>query len=439
MVGASPDLAYEQVRKKLRQRFGRTAIVATDFERKLVNWPKIGNNDAQGLCDFSDFLEQVVIASEHLPTLKIFEYPSKLQSLVDKLPTWFQTKWSSHVQTLQQVKGYDVFPGLLDLVREVTFHADRMNIPQIVCHSSTNNSNTLSLNTPTTPTKSFRRRQPGMTTSMATKINTSSQSTTSKPKLTAQEEKTPDEKASVNMKSFCLYHKKTSHTINSCKKFREIPLSKKKRLLLKNKPCYKCATPEAHLGANCKETPPECSECHKQHLTALHDESKHVFNQASTSCTQVCGEEEYDRSCARNVLVKVSHQSTPTKEILTHAVLDDQSTDVFITDNLLQELQVTAPEQDVKVNTIIGSSMIRSKIVTGLHIQDINHKHACIKIPHAYSCEYIPATHRDIATPHIFRQWKHLAVLADKIPNRPDVEIGLLIGRNVPAASNQLM
>ncbi len=57
-----------------------------------------------------------------------------------------------------------------------------------------------------------------------------------------------------------------------------------------------------------------------------------------------------------------------------------------------------------------------------------------IKVPFAYSREYIPASHEDIATPDVARQWKHLSHIADRIPYRPDVDIGLLIGRNVPAA-----
>ena len=132
--------------------------------------------------------------------------------------------------------------------------------------------------------------------------------------------------------------------------------------------------------------------------------------------------------------VKLTHQSQPSKEILTYAVLDDQSTDVFITDSLLSKMEVTAQEFDLKVNTIIGSNTIRTKKITGLYIQDINNEYSQIRVPYAYTREYIPATHRDIATPHVVRQWKHLAVVADKIPDRQDLDIGMLIGRNVPAA-----
>ena len=115
-------------------------------------------------------------------------------------------------------------------------------------------------------------------------------------------------------------------------------------------------------------------------------------------------------------------------------MLDDQSTDVFISDALLHNLGISAPEVDLQVNTIVGSNTIRTKKVTGIFIQDIERKYAPIKVSFAYSREYIPASHEDIATPQVANQWKHLSHIADKIPHRPDVEIGLLIGRNVPAA-----
>ena len=97
--------------------------------------------------EFSDFLQQVELATEHIPNLKIFEYWSKLQSLVEKLLTWFQSKWSNRVQKLQQAKGQNAFPSFSDLVKEVTFYAERMNIPQIpqTTHVSGNRRNAANL------------------------------------------------------------------------------------------------------------------------------------------------------------------------------------------------------------------------------------------------------------------------------------------------------
>ena len=167
MVSASPEIAYTEARKKLKSRFGRPAIIATDFENKLANWPKVANNDAQGLREFSDFLQQVEIAMNHLHSLRIFEYPSKLQTLVEKLPGWFLTKWSTKVQTLLQEKGCNAFLTFTEFVEEVTFHADRMNIPQIFRQGVKNPvRQSLGTTPPTNPLP--RKRIPG-TTTMASK------------------------------------------------------------------------------------------------------------------------------------------------------------------------------------------------------------------------------------------------------------------------------
>ena len=201
--------------------------------------------------------------------------------------------------------------------------------------------------------------------------------------------------------------------------------------------------PSKHNAENCDQKPPVCDICHKRHLTALHMETTPDHKEkpnapeaknTSTACTQVCGEEETSRSCARIVLVQASHQSNPARKLTTYAVLDDQSTDVFNSDSLLEQLEVDAPEVDLQVSTIVGSNSIRTKKVTGLSFQDTENGYAPIKVPFAYSREFIPASHKDIATPQVAKQWKHLSHIADRIQHRPDVDIGLLIGRNVPAA-----
>ena len=199
-----------------------------------------------------------------------------------------------------------------------------------------------------------------------------------------------------------------------------------------------------HNADKCDQTPPVCDICRKRHLTALHVEatpgSKDKLNitttdtkSTTTAYTQVCGEEETSKSCARIFLIRAYHQSNPAKKITTYAVLDDQSTDTFIADALLEQLEVDATEVDLQVNTIVGSNSIRTKKVVGLSIQDLENEYGPIKVPFAYSREYIPASHEDIATPP-YSQSMETSHIADKIQHRSDVDIGLLIGRNVTAA-----
>ena len=119
-------------------------------------------------------------------------------------------------------------------------------------------------------------------------------------------------------------------------------------------------------------------------------------------------------------------------------MLGDQSTDVLITEPLLEKLKVEGQKVKLEINTITGLKSVRTKKGNGLRIQDNKNRHKSIKIPFAYSQENIPASQRDIATPEIGRSWKHLEEIACHIHYRPDVEIGLLIGSNIPSAFQPL-
>lgn len=409
-----PEIAYAEARRMLKSRFGHPAFLYTDFESKLSNWPKVLNNDARGMQEYSDFLNQVLVASGYLSNLKIFEFPSKIQALVEKLPGWFKTKWSSKVLSLQREKGYDAFPSFADFVEEVTFHSERMNIPQINCN--------LSATPKATTTYNAISHQRKTVTTFATKAQ--------KPDSPTTQEKQP-----INQ-SFCKYHNVKTHSLTDCHKFLELDYQKRRDFVFKNKLCFNCAITDAHMSKDCNKPEPACNVCQGKHLTILHkpqDNSDNSTPPSSNACTKICGSTDVPRSCARIVLVEVAHQSTPRKT-LTYAVLDDQSTDVFLTEELLEELDVTGEEMNLQVNTIVGTSTIRTAKVFGLCIQDVNHKHNTIKIPHAYTREDIPANHRDIATPEMAKEWSHLSPIVDQIKYHPHVKIGMLIGRNIPTA-----
>ena len=124
--------------------------------------------------EFSDYLQQLKLATEHISNLKIFEYSSKLQSLVEKLPGWFQSKWSNKVQKLQQAEGQNAFPSLSVFVKEVTFHAERMNIPQI-SQTTPVSGNRRNVASPPGSQSSKSRDQALPVTALATHINPDSE------------------------------------------------------------------------------------------------------------------------------------------------------------------------------------------------------------------------------------------------------------------------
>ena len=252
---------------------------------------------------------------------------------------------------------------------------------------------------------------------------------------------TPDSlgTASTVNTAFCPYHRTKSHDLEDCQKFRELDFRERKDFLFKKGFCFNCASSNKYISKHCDKGRPQCKICARSHVTALHDSSRPENNssQASSACTRVC-KDGPRRSCARIILLKVSDQSDPLKDTLMYAVLDDQSTDVFITDALQSKLNLSGAEVNLQVNTIVGTNTVRMRRVPGLQIQDINGEYSPVKVPYAYAQPKIPATHSDITTPDIVRQWDHLKDVADEVHYRSDIDIGMLIGRNVSTAFQPL-
>lgn len=90
--------------------------------------------------------------------------------------------------------------------------------------------------------------------------------------------------------------------------------------------------------------------------------------------------------------------------------------------------------QTIEVNTIVGTESARTRKVNGLRVQDIEEVHKPINIQRVYTQDRIPADHSNIATPEVAIQWEHLNCIANQLHYSPEIEIGMLIGRNVPTA-----
>lgn len=102
----------------------------TDLETKLSTWPKIGPNDLVGSKEFSVFFLQVNIVFEHIPSLKVLNYPSQIQRT--KYLAGFKAKLSNRVLKLQRRESRDAFQSFKEFVEEVRYHAEWVNITKIV-------------------------------------------------------------------------------------------------------------------------------------------------------------------------------------------------------------------------------------------------------------------------------------------------------------------
>ena len=128
------------------------------------------------------------------------------------------------------------------------------------------------------------------------------------------------------------------------------------------------------------------------------------------------------------MLVWLRHPSVPGKEVLTYALLDDQSNAVLVKESVFERLGIEASPTNTKVSTVLNKDqLIASHHVRDLEVSDYHHQKS-ILLPTAYTRDDLPADDSDIPTRRAASQWDHLKHIAN------EVEIGLLIGRNVPQA-----
>ena len=134
------------------------------------------------------------------------------------------------------------------------------------------------------------------------------------------------------------------------------------------------------------------------------------------------------------MLVWLRHPTLPDREVLTYALLDDQSNAVLVKDSVFERLRIEASPTNIRVSTVLNKDqLIASRRVRNLEVSDYHHQNS-IRLPTAYTREDLPADDDDIPTRRAANQWDHLAHIVKHIPERQKVEIGLLIGRNVPQA-----
>ncbi|KAK3729897.1 hypothetical protein QZH41_010715, partial [Actinostola sp. cb2023] len=123
--------AYVKAKSVLRERYGNPNVVSSAFLSKLDKWPKIAPRDSGGLREFSDFLDKVVAAREHIPSLAILDFAKENVKLLAKLPYHIESKWRDVITTWRVKNGESSYPSFLKFTDFIRAAADKANIPEL--------------------------------------------------------------------------------------------------------------------------------------------------------------------------------------------------------------------------------------------------------------------------------------------------------------------
>ncbi|KAG1924936.1 hypothetical protein F2P79_025858 [Pimephales promelas] len=122
MFYRNDEEAYKDAWKRLQDRYGQPFIVQRAFREKLACWPRIQPKDAEGLRNFSDFLNACKDAMPHVKGLEILNDCEENRKLVSKLPDWAAARWNR--QATQTLNETQEFPPFHDFAKFMSLEAE---------------------------------------------------------------------------------------------------------------------------------------------------------------------------------------------------------------------------------------------------------------------------------------------------------------------------
>ncbi|KAL6490035.1 hypothetical protein MHYP_G00003800 [Metynnis hypsauchen] len=413
--------AYSDAWNKLNQR--QPFVIQRAFREKLSNWPKIQSRDAEGLRNFSDFLNACQQAMPYVKGLDILNDCEENQKLMQKLPEWLASRWNRRV-TISLTEGKD-FPCFEEFTKFMSVEAE------IACNPVTS---LFALHA--SESVSDKKRTTILKRSKASVFNTQAVLDNGTQITTKGKMKVP-----------CRLCHDNSHQLCKCPDFLKGSLDYRRSYVKDNKLCYGCLRP-GHSARECHNRH-TCDLCKGRHPACLHDDNYGKISnrekslpiensvqpcetKSTTALSLSVTSEGQSVSTSMIVPVWVSYDKNPSREKLVYALLDTQSDATFIEQDVSYELQVATYPVKLKLTTMIGENMIlRSEKASGLRVRGYNST-VHIKLPPAYTKDCIPVNRDHIPTHETAKRWSHLTVIADKIPPLLSCEVGLLIGYNCP-------
>ncbi|XP_029701357.1 uncharacterized protein [Takifugu rubripes] len=322
----NPGAGVNMVWQRLEECYGTPEVIEDALLRKIEQFPKLHNRDTVRLRELGDILLELECAKEDgaLPGLLYLDTARGIKQIVEKLPYNLQEKWTGFGSKYKEDHRV-AFPPFFVFSNFVRQQAKIKNDPSFTI-STTNSS-------PPMKTDKLERHYSKPFVKVH-KTDVPAEPPDTRGNLFINKPEEPDRQ--------CPIHKKP-HPLRKCKLFREKPLEERKVYLRENRICFRCCGSVQHMARDCK-IDVKCFECGSdKHISALHPgpppsrlQNHAAGNDAeeqtggsspsvTSKCTEVCGNVEGSRSCAKILLVKVYPAGEKEKAVKMYAVLDEQS------------------------------------------------------------------------------------------------------------------
>ena len=400
---SNTSAAYVKAMSVLKNRFGSDFAIAESFRERLEAWPTIRDSDYKGIQKYADFLGQCLTAMETIEELSILNDSKQNVVMASKLPGWLANSWKRRAVACRNDTGK--YPKFQEFVSFLSTESDILNDPFMSKIGDLKSKER-------SPSHKAERPLSHVRQTLAT--------------------------AKSNNCSIC-YSK--SHRGADCPQLREKPYSDVRKKALELKLCFRCFKP-GHRAPVCKH-PAECLACGKLHPTILHNKFGHdsspltlahkaaapvELQSVSATLATTRSHNQVATMSSMILPVWVSTGEHPNKEALCYALLDTMSDSTWMTNSIASSISAVGQAVSLSLTTMTSKDEIVScRKFSNINIRGYTSKHM-MKLPQVYSRDSIPVDRSHIPTSTVARNFKHLLEIADQMPERLNIPIGLLIG-----------
>ncbi|KAJ8332755.1 hypothetical protein SKAU_G00416510, partial [Synaphobranchus kaupii] len=356
----------------------------------------------------------------HVQGLKVLDDCEENQRLLQKLPDWATNRWNRYVtKALDQGKPYPGFEAFSDFVAEEARIAcnpvSSLHALKRADEKPGREQKRLKANTLVTSAKVSQKTKPTARDSSASERDKGSKTSPSATQNKRQIECT------------CCQQR---HFIYKCDTFAAMSLEERKKLVFDNNMCFGCLR-VGHVSKDCRKRA-TCNICRRSHPTPLHEERPQGERpeapppeESASNCSV-----RVDNSDRTSMIVPVwlSCAATNSPETLVYALLDTQSSNTFIDQDVCEKLRADTEPVKLKLSTMTDrGSIVNCHRVVGLRVRGYLSEE-CIELPPAYTRQYIPLEQKSIPTCETAKGWAHLLSIAEEIPGLLNCPVGLLVG-----------
>ena len=412
-----PD-GYSKAKEMLKKKYGDRYQIAEAYVKKAVEWPVVKADDASALSSLSLFLIECCNVLNDLNYISELDNTQNIKTILLKLPFRLRDRWRIKVDQIMEGGGVVKFNHLVDFIEKQSRIVSNPVYGDVV--SPRDNVHKKHVNKGSKESSTGRRNR-----SLATKVVSPS-----------HDKNKSQHKAQDNKERSCAYCDGKNHDLAACWKLQEKE-NKYKIDFLKSKGfCFGCLKKASHISKNCTKRL-TCKKCNLNHPTILHRDQNPggkrstedtEIRSAGSRCSPLDG-----AGAPAMVPVKVYSRQTG-HTILTYAFLDDGSNAVFCSEKLQTQLGISGKKTKLQVQTLLEDQRVNTRLLTDLEISDVDGQHT-IQLPKVYTQDKMPVSLEDVVTKQDIEQWPYLSHINLQDCKKESCEVGLLIGSNVPKAT----